>query len=165
MFGEDMALPTIPRTPYQQFSSRVEASWFSERGTGRLHIIVDRINEKCTGKFWIKICCHQLESWKWKEDGHFSTTMTPNTRPRKQWSCLKKNKLREWPSQSPDLNHIKNTWREVKVKVHKRGPRNLQDLKISNINSALRHAPTDKKCVNYLISPLYNISACFNPLP
>ncbi len=48
--------------------------------------------EKCTGTFWIKIYCHLPESWKWKEGGHFSKTMIPNTRPRTQWSGFKERK-------------------------------------------------------------------------
>ncbi len=34
----------------------------------------------------------------------------------------------EWPSQSPDLNLIENLWRELKVRVAKYQPRNLNDL-------------------------------------
>ncbi len=37
-------------------------------------------------------------------------------------------KVLEGPSQSPDLNPIENLWRELKVRVAKRQPRNLNDL-------------------------------------
>ena len=33
------------------------------------------------------------------------------------------------PSQSPDLNPIENLWNGLKIRVNRRCPRNLQDLK------------------------------------
>ncbi|KAK6328525.1 hypothetical protein J4Q44_G00005030 [Coregonus suidteri] len=49
-------------------------------------------------------------------------------RATKEWLCKKHLKVLEWPSQSPDLNPIENLWRELKVHIAQRQPRNLKDL-------------------------------------
>ena len=49
-------------------------------------------------------------------------------RATKEWLCNKHFKALEWPSQSPDLNPIENLWRELKLRVAQRQPRNLKDL-------------------------------------
>ncbi len=46
----------------------------------------------------------------------------------KEWLKKKHIKVLEWPSQSPDLHPIENLWRELKVRVAKHQPRNLNDL-------------------------------------
>ncbi len=46
----------------------------------------------------------------------------------KKWLKKKHIKVLECPSQCPDLHPIENLWRELKVRVAKRQPRNLNDL-------------------------------------
>ena len=44
------------------------------------------------------------------------------------WLRDKSLNVLEWPSQSPDLNLIKNLWRDLKISVHQRSPFNLTKL-------------------------------------
>ena len=46
----------------------------------------------------------------------------------RKWLKKKQIKVMEWPSQSTDLNPIENLWRELKLQMAKRQPRNLKDL-------------------------------------
>ncbi len=76
-------------------------------------------------------------TWRWKhyalKIGHgwvFQHDNDPKhtAKATKEWLKKKHIKVLEWPSQSPDLHPIENLWRELKVRVAKRQPRNLNDL-------------------------------------
>ncbi|MBN3286953.1 TCB1 transposase, partial [Polyodon spathula] len=45
-----------------------------------------------------------------------------------EWPRNKATNDLEWPSQSPNLNPIKNVWHDFKIAVHRHSPRNLTEL-------------------------------------
>ena len=58
----------------------------------------------------------------------------------KEWLKKKHIKVLEWPCQSPDLNPIDNLWKQLKVRVAKRQPQNLNDLE--NIHRGVGQNPS-----------------------
>uniref|UniRef100_A0AAY5KGZ5 Tc1-like transposase DDE domain-containing protein n=2 Tax=Esox lucius TaxID=8010 RepID=A0AAY5KGZ5_ESOLU len=103
---------------------------FSAKGTGRLH----RIEGRMDGALYREILANNLltsvkalkmgRGWVFQHDNNPKHT----ARATKEWLCKKHLKVLEWPSQSTDLNPIENLWRELKVCIAQRQPRNLKDL-------------------------------------
>jgi transposase len=103
---------------------------FSAKGTGQLH----RIEGRMHGAMYREILANNLlpsvralklgRGWVFQHDNEPKHT----ARATKEWLRKKHLKLLEWPSQSPDLNPIESLWRELKVRIAQRPPRNLKDL-------------------------------------
>ena len=110
-----------------------ESSWKLRKWGLRTNLFVRTFGEwgpLCFGvKSWVRTSFPQPGHWKWVVDGYSSMTMTQNTQPRQQRSGSRRRTLRSWNGlASLQIHPIENLWRELKVRVAKRQPRNFNDL-------------------------------------
>ncbi len=116
VFGGGGMLPMAPRTPSKNTN----------------HVFLLRGQDNCTalkGR-WTRPCTVRTRALKMSRGWVFQHDNDPKhtAKATKQWLKKKHIKVLELPSQSPDLHPIENLWRELKVRVAKHQPRNLDDL-------------------------------------
>ncbi|KAF2346557.1 Transposase Tc1-like [Trinorchestia longiramus] len=121
---------TIPSVKFRGGSIMVWGC-FSSSGVSKLHIIERTMN----GRKYREILEKQFlplarllklkRGWKFQQDNDSKHTANET----KEWLRTKKINILKWPSQSPETNPIENLWREFKLKIQKRGPNNITELK------------------------------------
>uniref|UniRef100_A0A673XEB3 Tc1-like transposase DDE domain-containing protein n=1 Tax=Salmo trutta TaxID=8032 RepID=A0A673XEB3_SALTR len=104
---------------------------FSAKGTGQLHCIKGTMDGAMYHQILGENLLPSARALKMGREWVFQHANDPKhtAKATKEWLKKKHIKVLEWPSQSPDPNPIENLWRELNVRVAKRQPRNLNDLK------------------------------------
>ncbi len=124
VFGGGGMLPMTPRTPSPPSNMEVETCF------GGVFLLRGQDNSTASKGRWTGPCTVRARALKMGRGWVFQHDNDPKhtAKATKEWLKKKHIKVLEWPSQSPDLHPIENLWRELKVRVAKRQPRNLNDL-------------------------------------
>ncbi len=99
---------------------------FVASGPGRLAVINGTMNSAVYQKILKDNVRPSVRDLKLKR----TWVLQQDNDPKHTSEWLKKNKMKtlEWPSQSPDLNHIEMKWHDLKKAVHARKPSNVAEL-------------------------------------
>ncbi len=131
VFGGGGMLPMIPRTPSPLSNMEVETLCF-----GGVFLLSGPDNCTASKGRWMGTCTVKVRAlkparalkmgrrWVFQHDNDPKHT----AKATKVWLKKKHIKVLEWPNRFLDLNPIEHLWRELKVRVAKRQPWNLNDL-------------------------------------
>ncbi len=109
----------IKRSSYQQSNMVVVVWWSGASRPGWLAIIKETMNSA----LYQKILKEMFVTSSSSALGLCSRTIIPNTPATPPLTgSRKKNKVLEWPSQSPDLNPTEMLWHDLKQSIHAQKP-------------------------------------------
>ncbi len=120
-------LPMTPRTPSPPSNMEVGRLCF-----GGVFLLRGQDNCIASKGRWTGVCTVRARTLIMGRGGVFQhdNDQKHTAKATKEWLKKKHIKVLEWPSQSPDLHHIDNLWREPKDRVAKHQPQNLNDLEM-----------------------------------